>query len=80
MIGWQPRKGFDGPWHLSIDHTPEVSLCGVRVARVDRYVKRDPHKIDKYGGVRCAKCWMEWRLRDVVRFAPLDPHERTCTE
>jgi transcriptional regulator with XRE-family HTH domain len=19
MIGWQPRKGFDGPWHLSID-------------------------------------------------------------
>jgi hypothetical protein len=74
MIAWEPRLGFDGPWHLSVDHTPEVSLCGIRVARVDRYAKRDPHKIDDYGGERCKACWTEWDLRTAASIACQDQH------
>lgn len=76
MIAWQPCLHVDGPWHLSrTDDYPAVSLCGVRVAGVERYVKRDPHKIDDYKGERCKPCWQEWRLQTAASYASQDQWE-----
>jgi hypothetical protein len=76
VIGWQPRLGVDGPWHLSLtDDYPAVSLCRVRVAGVERYVKRDPHKIDDHKGKRCDQCWAEWRMLTASSYARQDQHE-----
>lgn len=73
MIGWEPREGVPGPWHLSGWHDFS-SLCGVRVEGVERYVKRDPHRIGDYGGSRCAACWTEWGLRTAASYARMDQH------
>jgi len=75
MIGWEPRLGVDGPWHLTHAHGEFSSLCGVRVEGIERYVKRDPHKIDKYGGERCPTCWQEWRMETGASYARQDQHE-----
>lgn len=76
MIGWQPRLGVEGPWHLSLtDDYPAVSLCGIRVGGVERYVKRDPHKIEDYRGDLCPKCQREWRMMTAASFAKQDQHE-----
>jgi hypothetical protein len=74
VIGWEPRKGVPGPWHLSL-YTEVSSLCGTRVAGIERYVKRDPHKIDKYHGDSCPRCWMEWRLFTAASHARQDQWE-----
>jgi hypothetical protein len=76
MIGWQPRRGVPGPWHLSV-YGEVSSLCRTRVAGIERYVKRDPHKIDDYQGERCPACWQEWRLRTAASYARQDQHEAT---
>lgn len=70
MIGCEPREG--GPWHLTDARWRVVSLCGAFVS--DRYVKRDPHKIDHRGGERCPTCWMEWRLQYAASLARQDQH------
>lgn len=78
MIGWAPRKHvMDDTWHLTHDlhDYPAVSLCGVRVQGIDRYVKRDPHRIDDYGGVCCPTCWREWRMLSAASHAKQDQHE-----
>lgn len=74
MTGWEPRLGVEGPWHLTFADDVS-SLCGVRVQGVERYVKRDPHKIDKYGGTRCRSCWMEWKTITAASYARQDQAE-----
>lgn len=73
MSGWEPREGVGGPWHLTFGKEFS-SLCGVRVEGVERYVRRDPHKIDKYGGERCEPCWQEWRMMTAASLARQDQH------
>ena len=74
MIAWQPRRGYGTTWHLT--HLNEaVSICGVAVAGVHRYVKRDSHKIDDYKGERCPTCWAEWRMETAASYARQDQHE-----
>lgn len=77
MIAWAPRKGVAGPWHVLLQdgQYPAMSLCGVRVQGVERYVKRDPHKIDDYRGERCKPCWREWRMMTAASYAKQDQHE-----
>ena len=77
MIAWQPRRDVPGPWHLSLQdgQYPAVSLCGVRVQGLDRYVKRDPHRISHYEGERCRPCWREWRKLRAASYAAQDQHE-----
>jgi hypothetical protein len=79
MIGWQPRKGIDGPWHLTDSREVVSALCGRRVEGVERYVRRDPHKIDEYGGERCPKCWAEWRMRTGASLAAQDQYMAAST-
>lgn len=75
MIGWQPLTL--GRWHLSLQNGayPAMSLCGKRVQGIERYVKRDPHKIDDYHGERCPKCWREWRTMIAASYAKQDQWE-----
>lgn len=79
MIGWEPCLGFEGPWHVSVHHT-DTSLCGIRVAKVDRYVKRDPHRVEDYGGARCRKCWTEWGLMTAASYARQAQDEAALAE
>lgn len=81
MIGWQPRLDVPGPWHLteSTKPVPFSSLCGTRVSGIERYVKRDPHKIDDYNGERCPRCWSEWRLRTGASLAVQDQRMAAST-
>lgn len=82
MIGWAPRMGYDRllgrEWHLS-DHVSGVSLCGIAVAGIGRYVKRDPHKVDHHKGVRCPTCWREWGLLTGASFAAQHQDEAAST-
>lgn len=82
MIGWEPRLGVEGPWHLTHHGDEFLSLCGVRVKQMGLYVKRDPHKIDDYEGARCKRCWMRWRTETAASYAAQDQWEadRACTE
>jgi hypothetical protein len=75
MIAWQPRLGVDGPWHLTAHRDDFSSLCGVRVEGIERYVKRDPHKIDHHKGDRCSNCWTEWGLLTAASYARQDQWE-----
>lgn len=77
MIAWEPIDDENGAWHLSLEDRqyPAMSFCGVRVQGVERYVKRDPHRIDDYRGERCRPCWAEWRMRTAASYARQDQDE-----
>jgi hypothetical protein len=74
MVGRQPREGYSTTWRLTATGD-DVTLCAIVVAGIGRYVKRDWHKVEDYGGNRCPACWQEWRLRTAASYARQDQWE-----
>lgn len=72
MIAWQPHHGVPGPWHLTDSRDAVSSLCKTRVQGIERYIRRDPHKIDHHEGGRCPRCWAEWGMRIGASIAAQD--------